>query len=101
MTQQNEQYNQQNDSKSHTKPNKFVKIFFYIAPLIGIILAVFYLKQSEEKLIESSISPNNNIESVVMEVIQKVDTEKCIDLKSKGQIIQKEIENAMKKRNMK
>ena len=55
-----------------------VRFFFYTAPIIGLVLGVFYLKEQKRKEVEITISKvrlSENIKSI----LYKTDTKKCVN----------------------
>jgi len=57
--------------------DQLIRIFFYVAPLIGLLYGVYYL-QSQNKATEVCIE-KEKLEKIVIGLVQKLDSKDCIE----------------------
>lgn len=59
--------------------DRIIKLFFYIAPLIGLLYGVYYLQTRGEK--DNVTISKQRLERVIIEIVEDLDKENCINKK--------------------
>ena len=60
--------------------DKSVRMFFYIAPLIGLICGILYLHKQKKRAVEVTIS-RVRLEENIKSIIYRLDPQKCVNRK--------------------
>lgn len=88
-----------NEERAPSKAMQFAKAFFYVAPLVGILLGALYLMQEDKTAQRKDLefSPGE-FKSTVVRIIEKSqDKEGVVDMKK----VEEEIEAAIKEKQPK